>query len=230
LLPPVVVALGSQRSANEGRARKERRKASQAAPPVAVEDAVEIADERQNHHVQWGQREKRPLHPASGLIDVAEVVAEDALVAIVVVRMARRRRSTLLRGQQITGQEVHRTNALAVRQITALVVLGEAAMLGVDHWPLDQPMRARAIDLVAAELDRTRLRDLDVVAGENRIPPPRRQGRAIGRLMGRPMEPPQDPRNAEEEEAEAAAVVRSLVDRLRLLVPSSPRETSGESA
>ena len=189
---------------------------------------MEIADERQNHHVQWGQREKRPLHPASGLIDVAEVVAEDALVAIVVVRMARRRRSTLLRGQQITGQEVHRTNALAVRQITALVVLGEAAMLGVDHWPLDQPMRARAIDLVAAELDRTRLRDLDVVAGENRIPPPRRQGRA----MGRPMEPPQGPRNAEEEEAEveAAAVVRSLVDRLRLLVPSSPRETSGESA
>lgn len=191
---------------------------------------MEIADERQNHHVQWGQREKRPLHPTSGLIDVAEVVAEDVLVAIVVVRMARRRRSALLRGQQITGQEVHRTNALAVQQTTALVVLGETAMLGVDHWPLDQPMRARAIDLVAAELDRTRLRGLDVVAGANRILPPRRQGRAIGRLMGRPMEPPQDPRNAEEEEAEAVAVVRSLVDRLRLLVLSSPRETSGESA
>ena len=87
-------------------------------------------------------------------------------------------------------------------------------------------MRARVIDLVAAELDRTRLRDLDVVAGENRIPPPRRQGRA----MGRPMEPPQGPRNAEEEEAEVAAAVRGQVDRLRLLVLSSLREASGESA
>jgi hypothetical protein len=229
LLPPVVVALESQRSANEGRARKERRKASQAAPPVAVEDAVEIADERQSH-VQLGQREKRPLHPASGLIDVAEVVAEDALVAIVVVRMARRRRLEPLRGQQTTGQAIHRINALAVQQTTALVVRGEAAMLGVDRWPLDRPMRAGVIDLVAAELDRTLLRDLDVVAGGNQIPPPRRQGRAIIRLMGRPMDPPQDHRNAEEEEAEVAAAVRGQVDRLRLLVLSSLREASGESA